>query len=257
MTQGRPGVDACRAGRGRSQKDEKMKSFALTLAGLLAATSLASAADLPVRKSVEFAPVAPAFAWTGFYIGAQAGYMWGRDRTTEYLTATGAYTGFAWKYNLDSGFGGLHAGYNRQFGMLVAGVEIDADRLIDAKGGFRDPGGIGRASRTWNFSARGRLGVAFDRVLVYATGGYAATRAKYHYVNPALGIGEGFAKTFSGYTLGAGVEYAIANNLTARLEYRYSDYGKASYVARSAFLGLTGTQQPRDHSARLGVSYKF
>ena len=234
-----------------------MKSIALTLAGLLAATSLASAADLPVRKSVELAPIAPAFSWTGFYVGAQAGYMWGRDRTTEYLTSTGAYTGFAWRYNLESGFGGLHAGYNRQFGMLVAGVEIDADRLIDAKGGFRDPGGIGRASRAWNFSARGRLGVAFDRVLVYAAGGYAATRAKYHYFNPALGFGEGFARTFSGYTLGAGVEYALTDALTARLEYRYADYGKASYIARSAFLGLTGTQIPRDHSLRLAVSYKF
>ena len=234
-----------------------MKSFALIAAALLATTGLAAAADLPTRKSVEFAPVPPAFTWTGFYVGAQAGYMWGRDKTTEYMTATGAFTGFAWKYNLDSGFGGLHAGYNRQFGMFVAGVEVDADRLIDAKGGFRDPGGIGRARRDWNFSARGRLGVAFDRVLIYATGGYAATRAKYAYFNPALGFGEGFAKTFSGYTLGAGVEYAVTDSLSARVEYRYADYGKASYVAKSAFLGLTGKQEPRDQSVRVGVSYRF
>lgn len=234
-----------------------MKSLVLAAAGALAATSLAAAADLPVRKSVDVVPLVPAFTWSGFYVGAQAGYLWGRDKTTEYLTSTGAFTGYAWKEKLDSGFAGLHAGYNQQFGMFVAGVEVDADRLPKAKGGFDDPGGIGRVRRSWNFSARGRLGVAFDRVLIYATGGYAATRARYVYFNPAVGYGEGFAKTLSGYTLGAGVEYAITDHLTARLEYRFADYRKTTYVAASAFAGLTGKQEPRDHSVRLGVSYKF
>jgi len=234
-----------------------MKVLALTAAAVLATTGVVAAADLPTRKSVEFTPIQPAFSWSGLYVGVQDGVAWGRDKTTEYLTSTGAFTGFAWKYHHAAGFGGLHAGYNQQFGMLVAGVEIDADRLIRARSGFRDPGGVGRASRDWAFSARARLGVAFDRVLVYATAGYAGTRAKYSYFNPALGLSEGFSKTFSGYAVGAGVEYAITNSLTARVEYRYADYGKSSYVAKSAFLGLTGKQEPRDQTLRVGVSYKF
>ncbi|MBL8587591.1 MAG: porin family protein [Methylobacteriaceae bacterium] len=232
-----------------------MRRIALTATLLLACAGTASAADLLTRKGPALAPL-PIFTWTGAYVGAQIGHSWGRDRTREFFTANGAFTGLEWRYNANSVFGGLHAGYNVQLGMFVAGAEGDVD-LMDARGGFVDPGGRGVVNQRWQASLRGRLGVAFDRVLLYGTGGAAFSNFKYVYTNPFTGQSEGPTTTRTGYTLGVGAEYAFTDNLTGRLEFRHTDYGSFRYVATSAFLGLTGQQSPRTNALRAGVSYKF
>lgn len=232
-----------------------MKRLALTGTLILSLAGAAAAADLPTRKGpILVAP--PIFTWTGAYVGAQAGYSWGRDRTTEFFTANGAFTGMQWRYDANSAFGGLHGGYNAQMGMFVVGAEADVE-LTDARGGFIDPGGRGVVTQKWQASLRGRAGLAFDRLLVYGTGGAAFTTFKYVYTNPFTGQTEGPTTTRTGYTLGVGAEYAFTDNLTARLEYRHTDFGDFRYVATSAFLGLTGRQSPRSNALRAGVSYKF
>ena len=225
----------------------------------------AVAADLPYGKALPMAPALPSFYnWTGAYVGAQLGYSWGQDTTTELLTANRAFIN-AFDYHPDSAFGGVHAGFNYQMGSFVVGIEGDID-LMNARSGFHDPslvrsptdpGGLVRAEQDWQASIRARFGFAFDRVMIYATGGVAFSEFKYAYHNPLAGFGEGGSFSRTGWTVGGGVNYALTNNLILGVDYRYTDYGKFDYVANSAFLGLTAEQSPVTHQVRASLAYKF
>ncbi len=260
-----------------------MKTLVL---GLLAATAIttagvsaASAADLPMRAAPPAAPfiaAVPVFTWTGFYVGGQVGYAWGEDDTRLFVGGTPVDLG-ALGVSLDSdsdGFvGGVHAGYNYQIGSFVLGVEgdleaagIDGDVTVTSPA---FPGASATVSNEINFqgSLRARVGVAFDRALIYATGGvafanidntYSATVPAGAFVGvPAGTYSESFEDTQWGWTLGAGVEYAFTNNLTARVEYRYTQFD--NYRNTSTFLspGDSAEQEPEFHTVRVGLSYKF
>ena len=237
------------------------------LLGLLAATALtiagvsaASAADLPMRAAPP-APIiaaAPIFTWTGFYVGAQVGYGWNANDNDIVLP-----TGFVVQSGDfgDSGDGflaGVHAGYNYQIGSFVIGVEGDVegvfgddddDLVIVGPGGgvFTNYGFAGNAL-DWQGSIRARAGFAFDRALIYATGGFAFA-----------GVSDGFGvlgndDTLTGWTLGAGIEYAFTNNLTTRLEYRYTNYDGGDNFFDNVSLGSNDIEF---HTIRAGLSYKF
>lgn len=226
-------------------------------------TSAASAADLPFSAPTP-APLMPAFTWTGIYAGAQIGYSWETDRTREFYTQGMAYTGVQFDYHPDTALAGGHIGANYQFGALVLGAEGDVEALR-ARGGFNDaggrspvdPGGVGRVSRDWQASVRGRIGYAMDRMMVYGTGGVAFTDFKYNFYNPTVRAGEGTSVSRTGWTAGVGISYAVTDKMIVGVEYRHTDFGKFNYVARSAFLGLTGVQTPTSDSVRASVSYKF
>lgn len=231
------------------------------LAALTVSFAAAQAADLP-RK----APIAtPAFTWTGFYVGVQGALQWGKDRTTEFSTATGAQTTFSRDFNTHGGFGGLHAGYNYQIDRYVVGLEGDVE--------FGRSGGSFTCCATlfafdvhndWQASVRARLGLMLPRVgltpldyaLVYVTGGAAFTELKYSWISTFPGIsnqGANFTKT--GWALGGGAELPVTDHITMRVEYRYSDFGKPSfnYPAVGAFY----VERPRFNAVRAGLSYKF
>lgn len=182
----------------------------------------AQAADLPNRRAAPSSPVyaTPMFTWTGFYVGVNAGYGFGE------FTRDGR------NFDDPSGFiGGGQVGYNMQFGQFVAGLEADlqyADLGRNDNLGFIAAPGVyvsGARGIEWFGTVRGRLGVAFDRFLVYATGGLA------------YGGGDdnsfGFAANGNddvefGWTLGGGVEYAFTNNLTFRVEGLYVDIDRGN-----------------------------
>lgn len=231
------------------------------LAALGFSFAAAQAADLP-RK----APIAtPAFTWTGFYVGVQGAIQWGRDQTREFLTATGAPTGFAPTFNTHGGFGGLHAGYNYQIDRYVVGIEGDVE--------FGRSGGSFTCCATifafdghnnWQASARGRLGLMLPRVglkpldhaLVYVTGGAAFTELKYSWTSTFPGVASQYANfTKTGWTLGGGAELPVTDHVTMRIEYRYSDFGKPSFDWPA--LGATYVERPRFNTVRAGISYKF
>lgn len=239
-----------------------MKKIILPALAAALLSSTAMAADLPGRgPAVAPAPVfspAPVFTWTGVYIGGQIGYAWGKDSTTEFVTATGLPTGFAQGFKPDGMIGGLHAGFNYQMGSIVLGVETDIE-ASGYKGGYRLLNGDGTDSETnWQGSLRGRVGVAMDRALIYATGGLAYANFTHTYIDGVAPIAaESFKKTDMGWTAGVGLEYAFTRNLTARAEYRYSDYGNFNHVSLVAFPGNTYRQNPSNHAVRFGVSYLF
>lgn len=242
----------------------KLAGAMLAVASLVPASVVpAMSADLPYRKGQPAAPVQePAFSWTGFYAGAQGGYAWGNDYTKEYLTATWQYIGLTNYFKPNGAVYGLHAGGNYQIGAFVIGAEIDGE-AGKLRGGFVDPpaapfnpGGYGRTEINAQGSLRARFGYAFDRVLVYATGGLAMAKFQSTYSNWGL-VSETFDKTVSGWTVGGGAEYALTNNLTIRSEYRYTDFGLIQNHSQIAFPGFSGTQKPRYSTVRAGISYKF
>ncbi len=171
------------------------------LLGLLAATALttaglsaASAADLPVRAAPPVIAVAPIFTWTGFYVGGNLGWGW-RDSNNDpvILTGPGVPGGLEGGTLLfgnsnDATFtGGGQIGYNYQIGSWVIGAEADIQGINSDNnsnvvfipgpgfaGGDFVPGEFENGADWWG-SVRLRAGVAFDRVLVYATGGLAYT----------------------------------------------------------------------------------
>jgi outer membrane immunogenic protein len=200
--------------------------FSAAVVALLAAGGVASAADLPSRRVAPVAPVVyapPVFTWTGFYVGVNAGYGFGNFNTRGVANPYGDPDGFV---------GGGQIGYNQQVGQFVFGLEGDV-QYADLKAGASTFGaGLASSAKIDFFgTVRGRIGVAFDRVLVYATGGYAYANSQLD-VTPfgaaALGIPGTFSvsNSHNGWALGGGVEYAINNNLTLRGEYLYVDLEK-------------------------------
>lgn len=196
------------------------------LAGLAALTALATpvaAADL--SASYGYAPQAALpTSWNGFYIGANAGYGWG--------SAAGD--------NPNGAIGGFQAGFNFQGAgsPIVFGVETDFDWSGVSAGSF---------SVNYLGTVRGRVGFAAERFLVYATGGLAYGEGQYQ----VFGLSN--TQTSYGWTLGAGAEYALDRNWSARAEYLYVDLGSSTY---GSWLGTTSIGY--DGSVvRAGVNYRF
>jgi outer membrane immunogenic protein len=238
------------------------------LLGLLAATALAtagisaaSAADLPSRAAPlapVFAPV-PVFTWTGFYVGGQVGYGWNANDNDFVLPGGFVVQSGDFGDEGDGFLAGVHAGYNVQLGSFVVGVEgdiegvfgddDDEDVVITRDGVVFTNYGFAGNALDWQGSIRARAGFAFDRALIYATGGFAFA-----------GLSDGFGivgdddDTLTGWTLGAGVEYAFTNNLTTRLEYRYTSFDGGSNVFNDVDLG---DNEIEFHTVRVGLSYKF
>lgn len=206
---------------------------AVSALGILAAGA-AAAADLPSRRSAP-APVsyAPAFTWTGFYAGVNAGYGFG-DFTRDGRNFDDA-NGF---------IGGGQIGYNYQIGQFVAGLETDLQYSgIEADG--RGPFFGASAELSYFGTIRGRLGVAFDRALIYGTGGFAYGQSEIK----ALGLSDD--QTHTGWALGAGIEYAFTNNITAKAEYLYVDLENEKFFNNTVRAGAELS------TIRAGVNYKF
>jgi outer membrane immunogenic protein len=231
----------------------------LVLAAVIAAfgfVSAASAADMPVKAPVyKAAPMAAPFTWTGCYIGAQIGYAWSRS---DHTFDNGAPSDTS---NPDGVVGGGHLGCNYQFNAnFVLGVEGDIEAASVTGGDFVNLTGItsvGSSQMKSDASIRGRVGYAFDRSLLYVTGGWAFARYDFG-GGPTPGPACcGYSADLNGWTLGVGWEYAFTNALSARIEYRYTDYGSESGGLPPIYPGVTMTTSTTNNAIRLGVSWKF
>lgn len=236
-------------------------AIATIVAGcLVAGVSSATAADLASRVRPNFGAVTPTFSWTGFYGGLLVGQNWTRQVATEYYTANGDPTGQVYKYAPQGVSGGLKLGANQQFGMLVAGVEADLE-AGSIHGGFVDPQNIGKGKTDviWQGSARARLGLAYEHLLFYGTGGITAAKfnTAYTFTWYPPEVTENFSQVRMGWTLGGGVDYALTDNWILGLDYRHSEYDKVKNVSNSAFPGLTGKHVPKFDTLHLSAAYKF
>ncbi len=259
-------------------------SGAAALAGVMAAGA-AFAADLPARRGPVAAPIvyAPAFTWTGFYVGLNAGYSFSRNDAVTlgsagFLALPAGTRPASLRTGKDGFTGGAQIGYNWQMGAAVFGIEADINYLDNkrATGFVGLPTGIvgvgtlttsAGSDMTYLGTVRGRLGFAADRALFYVTGGLA-------YGNPnnsglvtstagGLWAGGGDSTRF-GYTVGGGVEYALTNQWTAKIEYLYYDLGRQTVTAvpLNAAAVATGVNyaarfENTGHIVRGGINYKF
>lgn len=223
-----------------------MKSILLASTILVAASGGAFAADALVS-----APAA--YEWTGFYAGAQLGYGWGDVDSHDSEIGSGASDwSDSWKSN--GVLGGIHIGYNHAFDSFVLGVEGD----IEASGanGSVDSEFAGTIKTKIDVqgSLRARLGYAMGPTLLYATGGLAVAHFRTSYDDGSTT--DSSSNTKAGWTVGAGIEYAFAQNWTTRIEYRYSDFGTFTDnpATDSGYLYPTDV---KTQAVRVGISYKF
>jgi outer membrane immunogenic protein len=210
-----------------------MKKF--LLAALLASVATSAwASDLPTRKAPPaptpvYAP--PTFTWTGCYVGVNGGYGIGSGSGSNFGNPSG-------------GLIGGTAGYNYQIGQFVAGVEGDVDWADMTKSGTNPIVGAYKTDINTLATARARAGFAVDRALLYVTGGYAGAETN---VNIA-GFGSQ-SDWRNGGVIGAGLEYAFTNNISAKAEYLYAPLESKTY---------DGVKSNTDLSlVRAGLNYKF
>ena len=238
-----------------------------------------SAADLPPRPmAVE--PPAPANIWTGYYLGGNLGYSWGRaDNDVRAaglppvlfgIPTASLASGDRDKQNVDGIVGGFQSGYNWQSGSWVFGLETDL-QASNQKGDQRycNLGGTTCAvasldashKLSWFGTARSRIGfLVTPSALVYGTGGAAYGELKSNYTLNLGGVpfaAVNFQDLKAGWTLGAGVEFAFARNWSAKLEYLYLDLGTSETTASIAGATAVVRREFTDHIARLGINYRF
>jgi len=216
----------------------------LGLAVAAAIAGPAMAADLPAAAPVKALPAyVPAYNWTGAYFGGNVGGAWGQfnfsPSTLDNVLGTVS-SPFSTSVTNSSVIGGIQSGYNWQVGSIVLGIEQDL-QFTGLKQGFTvaTPAGSFLAGDTFatkvDFlsSTRGKVGWAWDRFMLYAAGGLATgemdTTATYiARVSPALSFTDAH-KFHTGYTVGGGAEYAVSNNVSFGVEYRYLNLGKETY----------------------------
>jgi outer membrane immunogenic protein len=236
-------------------KNKRFSRLSLFL-GLL----LATLASKPARADGPISPPAQSGAallnWSGFYIGGNAGGIWGDygfsdsgiDVTVPRpLGGTAIVTVDVPAFNANSGsdfIGGVQAGYNRQFGSFVFGVEGDADgTFLGASKSFTlsspmlDVNGLSakrEASTDWMLTGRLRFGYAWNRILLYGTGGIALTdinigASDFYSVTAPGTQSSSDSDIVVGWTAGGGIEFAVSDAVSIAAEYRHSDFGGQNY----------------------------
>jgi len=248
----------------------------------------ASAADMPTKA--PFQQMAPAmYNWSGWYVGANAGYSWGTS-SIDYAQEPGLLFGsppFGAGGTLSSSvspksfIGGAQIGYNYQTGVWVYGVETDiawrarTDSVSSVLNTVGDTLTLSDEQK-WVGTLRGRIGVTpttASNWLFYVTGGLAYGNFG-HSVTQFCNIGCGFTNTFSdsvtkaGWTLGGGVEVGLARNWSLGAEYLYMDFGTDTVSAPASGVGLvipatatfaasSASFHDKSQVARLKLNYRF
>lgn len=262
-----------------------MKKIGLILlASLISSAAFAGDINGPVYKASPNA--APYYNWTGFYIGGNVGYgvsnnpfdIAAANNNAAFLTGTGVVP-TSLKTDARGVLGGAQAGYNQQIGQWVVGLEADIQGS-DIHGGdsrlltgapFKIPVSLTTMADTkvdWFGTARGRIGYAFDRLLVYGTGGLAyghvvstgnvTLGAPAPFSATALGTSDGYK---IGYVAGGGIEYALYQNWRIGVEALYVDLGNADSTMGATVGGANfalANRQPLQFGiARAKVNWSF
>ncbi len=245
--------------------DSMKSNFAVAFVALF--VSSASAADIPTRPYTKAPVLAPAYNWSGFYIGGELGYGWGDSFQCALCDAPARIA--TDRYNIGGVLGGGTAGYNWQLNPnWVLGVETDFS-LANVKGGSPSLGnyacnnGLVNSCNTsvgWFGTVRGRAGYTVNNALFYGTGGWAYGRAKAD-IDKCEGTASGDcgSANVNGWAAGGGIEYGFTSNLSAKLEYLHIDLGRFvfSNIAGSGCEGINCSSDAKFDIVRVGLNYRF
>ncbi len=257
---------------------------------LLTATSSFAAEPLPPPP-----PPAPVFTWTGFELGVHVGG--GVGRTSVQMASFSEFFGvpvdFSNSYSTSGVFGGVHVGYNYQLmGPLLVGLQAEYN-FAGITGSAENIFLNYEATAVREFgSVDGRIGLTFDRLLLYAIGGFAYgdIRGQILCGNilcgafippnlitglPGVAVTRDFAQNRYGFDVGGGIEYNLMGNITVRAEYRYYDFGSLGFndagfgafpagfpslaVGFNPFSIAIPNHRDREtmHTGRIGLTYHF
>lgn len=210
---------------------KKLVSGAVALAALVVCsgwTLSAHAADMNYGARAPYTVNQPlnAYSWAGPYLGANLGYAWGTVDNNPTKPS-----GLA---------GGVQAGYNWQSGPVVFGVEGDIQAT-----GANETFAPWKFSNPWFGTVRGRVGYAFSNILFFGTGGLAFGELR----GETFGLSE--THTNAGWTVGAGTEFGLTQNWSAKIEYLYVDLANSNFTITGASNGY------RFGLLRAGVNYRF
>jgi outer membrane immunogenic protein len=232
--------------------------------GALVLATGAHAADLrarPIYKTPPTPPLQP-WTWTGFYVGGNIGGAEAHSSITNDPASSSPW--LVGQANADRGsvIGGLQAGLNYQIYNVVLGIEGDIgwaslSRSVAALS-LAGPGFDTYSSKLDTLgTVRGRVGLAFDRLLVYGTGGAAFANLKDQLVDTAAHFTASPNSSVTGWTAGGGIEYAFADHWTAKAEYLHVGFPDRTAFSSIAALGYAFTFKDSLDIGRVGINYKF
>ena len=257
-----------------------MRRISIVAVALIVAAGHALAADLPVRPAAPaYYPVATVYDWGGGYIGINGGYAFGQSEWTDDgpNPSGNSSTG---NFNVNGGLVGGTIGVSGQFGAWVVGVEGDFDWqglsgtsssafctsvIASTAPGATAAGLSCKTQSNWFGTVRARFGYAWDRVLLYGTAGGAGVN-----VQTSLNGLPAQTNPEFGWTVGAGLEWAFAENWTAKVEYLFVDltqnavcnhgyscgYDQAATATLSA-LNANDVVKLNENIIRVGVNFKW
>ncbi|MBX9778596.1 MAG: outer membrane beta-barrel protein [Xanthobacteraceae bacterium] len=240
-------------------------------AAIALSAAQALAADLPARMPVKAPPpvVAPVFTWTGCYVGMHGGYAWGRKKD---WTEAGVLEPFA-AHDVDGPLFGGQVGCNLQHDRWVFGIEGQAS-WADVKGNTTFTSGLLTSAPITNGfftkadilgTIAARLGIAFDRSLLFVKGGLAFAHEK-HWLTAAQGAGPAVIVASTdkylrwGWMVGGGWEYAFSGRWSGKIEYNYLHLGRdADPLCPVPGPGTCVDFELKQHIhlVKVGINYRF
>jgi high affinity Mn2+ porin len=228
--------------------------FASGTCAALAASSLASAADLPARLPIKAPVRAAIYDWTGFYVGGNVGYGQGDfGPGTNPVPLQAVF----FPHSATGMTSGFQAGYNLQLpNRVVLGAEVDALFTSVRDLPKLDPAPF-NSTLEYAATARGRIGYAFGTLLPYVTGGLAWGESRVN-INANDGVTPQSSRFLPhlGWTAGLGIEKAIGGHWTAKIEYDYIDLARRTYGLGDAMLPDLNVD-PKIHVIKAGLNYKL
>jgi outer membrane immunogenic protein len=230
--------------------------------GALALASGAQAADMAARPVYKAPVAAPVWSWAGFYVGANVGFASARTNISNPNNTFFFLASSNFNSSQSGVIGGLEAGYNWQFNSVVVGLEGDISAASLSRS--TSPGTIAPPADTFNGNmtalgtVRGRIGWAFDRILIYGTGGVAFADLKDQYVSPIFPFTATASSSATGWTAGGGVEFALSGNWTAKVEYLHVGFpSRSATVSPFASTPYIFAFKDSVDIGRVGINYKF
>jgi outer membrane immunogenic protein len=242
---------------------------ALATVAVFGFSAVASAADMPTKAPVQRAPLATMYNWSGCYAGLNAGGGWARTRFTNTVNTTDfghLLPGESFTYTYDGFVGGGQIGCNYQVSQWVFGVE-GTFAGTSIKGDASDQiilfDDVFTTRINTLATVTGRVGYAWNNVLLYAKGGYAGAHVKFSVSDTCCGggispMGAGSDSHWqNGWTVGAGLEYGLTPNWIIGAEYNYIDVGTANYEVGGGAGSYAFDVKTRIQTVLGRVSYKF
>ncbi|WMT72149.1 outer membrane beta-barrel protein [Bradyrhizobium sp. Ash2021] len=231
-----------------------MKTFLLGTVALVAlgATVPALAADLDPRIHTKApAYAAPIYNWTGFYFGGHIGGAFSGNNDFNGLVSS--------DNNNVQFLGGVQVGADYQFAPnWVFGIEGQYSWLASNNSSAIFPGGFAFTNDQRAIaSVTGRIGYTWGPALLYAKGGYAYADNRETLASAGVPVGFALDRDHrNGFTVGAGLEYMLAQNWSAKVEYQFYDFDSSRFTTPVALVPF-GSFRNEEHTVKAGLNYRF